>query len=1213
MNAVFSDAAFRDAMRGVKRYVLGPRIGSGGVGVVYEAVDLQTGEEIAIKTLARIGPESLRRFKDEFRSLTDLVHPNLVALYELDVAAGHWFFTMERVRGSHFLEHVRPEGKRHEPALREAMKQLFAGVSALHAQGKIHRDLKPSNVMIESGSRVVVLDFGLVAELDAATGTTDAEKLSGTAIYMAPECISRAPLTPAADFYSIGVMLYEALAGHPPYVGPTSEVLREKQRREPRRLREVVLDLPPDLDELCYRLLRTQPAMRPSAEEVAIAMGWSTLPGSLVRPARAVLVGRQSEARDLAAALDETREGKLITVCVYGQSGIGKSALVDHVATRFVRRLGALVFRGRCYERETMPYKALDAVVDGIARHMDELPEAELATLLPRDAWLLARVFPAMPGSSPPDGASSEILEPRELRRRTAQALASLLAHLAAQTPLVIAIDDVQWGDADSAALLVELFRSAPTLPLLLILCCRSPDFETSPFLRQFLRSDSPSGGRDIRRVELGALPDEEARWLVTAIAGDIGKVSASAIARHALGNPFLVHELSRSVSQMATDERGGDPFEAVLDARMAKLSEEARRLLEIVVVAGHPLEELTAAVAAGVAGQRWRALLGLRAERLVLSRGAEPGVLLEAYHDRIREAVLGRIPPETRRRHHLTLAETLRSEVRVDPERVVEHYVGAGRPGLAVPFAMLAAERAAQALAFSRAASLFELVLDHGAGIDRADILARLGRALSNGGRGGEAARRFEEAAREARQAKPESRAAADLLRLSAEQYLRSGFVDQGLSTMRDVLSSVGAKIPGTPAQAVLGILAHRAAMRLRGFEPPPSVSVTPQQRARLDAYWSAGLGLSMVDTIRSGLFQVRHQRLALATGDPLHVARAFASQIAFVASEGGSRNRARTKELLPRAESLAEAVGEPSLRALVALCGGVAAYFEHDFRRAWSSCRRAERICREQCVGVAWEITNTQIYGLWSLAQLGEMAELASLVPRMVAEARDRGDVFAATSLRLGLPNLIHLASDRPETALAEVEDAMRRWSATGFHSQHYFEILARTHVDLYRRDGAAAHARMEQAWPSLKRALLLRLQALRVELCHLRARAALAGAVDAPAARRAPLIALAERLSRRIEAEDFPSAPALAEALRAGVAVARGRDEEAFAALRTAVLGFERQGMMLLAATSRRAMGELSHDPGTCVAADAWMLSQGIASPERMTRLMLPSRSR
>lgn len=197
-------------------YRLLGQLGRGGMGVVYEALHVQRGDRMALKTLPSLDGAALHRFKREFRSLADVNHPNLIGLHTLEADGGQWFFTMDLVEGVDFLKYVRPNDSLDEARLRAALAQLVTGVIALHGHHIIHRDLKPPNVMVTHDGRVVVLDFGLVLELDSVgflSRTTD--KVAGTPTYMAPEQAAAGNVTAASDWYAVGVMLYEALAGKP--------------------------------------------------------------------------------------------------------------------------------------------------------------------------------------------------------------------------------------------------------------------------------------------------------------------------------------------------------------------------------------------------------------------------------------------------------------------------------------------------------------------------------------------------------------------------------------------------------------------------------------------------------------------------------------------------------------------------------------------------------------------------------------------------------------------------------------------------------------------------------------------------------------------------------------------------------------------------------------------------------------------------------------
>src|ERR1041384_2577683 len=172
-------------MLGGGRFEVRGTLGAGGAGVVYRAFDRQLQREVALKQLRQASGRDLYRFKKEFRSLADIVHPNLVALHELHEADGDWYFTMGLVVGGSFSDWVRPSAEAGPSRgradivsarvdvvrLHSALVQLVDALIALHRAGKLHRDLKPSNVMVTLTGRLALLDFGLIAGI--AEGNPD--------------------------------------------------------------------------------------------------------------------------------------------------------------------------------------------------------------------------------------------------------------------------------------------------------------------------------------------------------------------------------------------------------------------------------------------------------------------------------------------------------------------------------------------------------------------------------------------------------------------------------------------------------------------------------------------------------------------------------------------------------------------------------------------------------------------------------------------------------------------------------------------------------------------------------------------------------------------------------------------------------------------------------------------------------------------------------
>ena len=405
------------AFTGTERFSVVARLGAGGMGVVYRVLDNERGVHVALKCMKKLGASALVRFKNEFRALQDVHHPNLVRLGELVQKDEDWFFTMELIEGCDFLSYVRKGGvtgrktatlvttflesqsqigsgtdPTNNPALssqdaprrigtecieenlRSGLRQLTLGLQRLHQAGKVHRDIKPSNVLVSHTGRVVVLDFGLV--VDAQDSLWQDHHLVGTVGYMAPEQAAGTELGPKADWYSVGVLLYLSLTGYPP-LGAGGK---------PPAPASLDPTVPEDLSALCLQLIEKDPDKRAGAREILDVLqepiqetfsdGAASLPSS-------VFVGREKELAQLHKAFAASRQHAM-TVLVTGESGVGKSTLVQRFLEDIASRVSdALILEARCYEREVVPYKGVDGIVDAISQHLAHMPPSKAVPLLP--------------------------------------------------------------------------------------------------------------------------------------------------------------------------------------------------------------------------------------------------------------------------------------------------------------------------------------------------------------------------------------------------------------------------------------------------------------------------------------------------------------------------------------------------------------------------------------------------------------------------------------------------------------------------------------------------------------------------------------------------------------------------------------------------------------------------------------------------------------
>ncbi len=1263
---------------GTDRFLVQGRLGAGGYGVVYKVLDRERSAVVALKILHHVAPKSLYRFKQEFRALADVSHPNLVTLYELSSYGDQWFFTMELIEGVDFLSYVRQDrngdssgptrdrsaetspssarsferridvecGSASDPdaglnlgRVREALRQLADGVGALHAAGKLHRDIKPSNVLVTRDGRVALLDFGLVKELAPTHSHT--MEAAGTPAYMSPEQAVGRALTEASDWYNVGSMLYEALTGRLPFSGRILEVLQQKQEVEPPAPIDVQPDTPEDLSALCRDLLRRDPGQRPSGADVRRRLeGISAAPVAVSAPATAPVaphfVGRHRHLAALRDAYQTMKGGRAVTVAVHGGSGMGKSALVR----RFLEELKAtnaeaVVLSGRCYERESVPYKALDSLVDALSQYLRRLPSAHAEGFLPHDILALVRLFPVLRQVEAVARARRTVLEipdSQELRQRAFAALRELLVRLADRRPLVLFIDDLQWGDADSAALLEALLRPPDPPVLLLIGCYRGEEAGTSPLLRTVLPMRE-SVGPLVERRDIGVeeLDPPEARDLALALLGPDEpemRVRAEAIARESGGNPYFTEELVRfgqagggpaGDGVLAADtpaEPGAAEFtlDEVIEARVSRLPQPARRLLDVVVVAGKPVEVEVAYSACDLERDGPNVLAVLRSAHLVRTRRTPVRDEVESYHDRIRVAVVAHLAPEWSRHCHHRLALALLASGRADPETLAVHFQGAGDAQSAAESAAAAASKASEALAFDRAASLyrFALGLRREAGLEEGNLAVELGDALCNAGRGADAAQAYLSAVRGAG-----SLQAIDLHRRAAQQLLISGHIEDGLGVLNTVLVKLDMPLPETHRRALLSLLTRRVHITLRGlrFREREEALVAPQALLRIDTCWSVAIGISQVDMLRAADFQAHALLLALKAGEPYRVARALALEVAYVAM-GGSRSRRRTERLLGAARALTERVDHPHTTGLLTLMEGVAAWLDGGWKNARESCERAEATLRERCTGVVWETLMAQMFHLAALFFVGDVNELSRRLPILLKEAVERGDLLKATFLRIGYcSHVAWLAADDPQKARQELEAGLEGWRRGGFDYLQLWVRGARTDIALYSGEAEAVPEPVDAPWRPFARTLDRFVQAGFIRGLDSRARRRLAAAAEATGAgERNALLRGVDDHARTILREKTRWGDPLALLLQAGAAATRRDTERSRVLLDSAERGFAAADMALHATAVRRRRGEImAGDAGRdlVAAADAWMAAQGIRNPQRMTAMLAPGR--
>lgn len=1186
------------------RFELGEKLGEGGMGVVYAAFDRKRQAEIALKTLRIRDAEFLYLIKREFRALTDLSHPNLVTLHELVVDEELAFITMERVGGVHLLRWVRPGGTLDHQRLRDGLVQLVRGLHHLHRHGLVHRDVKPTNVMVTQDGRVKLLDFGLALAARSRPDPSDSFVV-GTLDYLSPEQASGQPVTAASDFFGLGVMLYEAMTAHTPWPDVDARrLLEDRSTAEPELAfgqSEEHSELA-SLDVLCLDLRLPDPGLRPGATEILRRLGASDL-GS-ASDNRSSFVGRTVERSRLAAAVEGGLQGRTPRLLlVRGESGTGKSAMSRALLDAHAEAHHGLILRGQCYERETVRYSGVDAVVDALRAYLLELEPDDLEQLLPGRAAALAVAFPVLEDLIAP--AASELpTDPLELQRAARNAFRNLIVELAKTQRVLLFIDDLHWCSDETTRLLLHLLRAPPDSGFVVIGTYRAEMLERSTSLAS-LRERSQA--RDnLWELDLGTLPYEDAcRLAATQLGLSVPDDLCDEIARESGGNPLFVEELARHAATDAVRGAGRLGLEAMTQTRVHGLPPTARELLSVLAVAGGPLTQRIAIEASSSPSDASESLAELRAQHFVRTFGPGPDDAFEVYHGRVRFAVLQLLSEEQRSGHHLALATTLQ-HADADAETLAFHFARCGRTDAAVTYLRQASQLAAQALAFRRAADLARQALDLLETSDdlvlRSALEAELGEALSNDGHGADAAEAY------LRAAATTSDDALELRRRGAEQYLRSGHAAEGLPLLTEVLEAVGLGLARSPKRAIGSWLLQRASIALIGtkFTPQSEAELDPLALLRVDICWTAATGLPAVDVLLGQDMQAKHLRLALRLGEPRRVARALSLEILYGATSG-TRNLERVNAVIARVGGIAEDVRSPHVDGLLALASGAACVYRGEFSESIEFLARAEDTFRNHCTGAAWELSFTNTFDVLARLYRGDFARLVATLEVATNDARARDDLFTMLMVRIGYDYLRHIIADQPDRARAQLEAAQAwRPEEAANPTFRFTMLMALGRIERYAGRRAEAYACFVEHHAAVRKSMMLTKQPFLLYFCFERGSGALWAAHAAQGAERESLLAVARKDCSKIRAEKTRWGTVFVGLLEGSMFAASGKLDLARKSLEAARAGAEACDMRLYAASAEVRRDELDarleHDFGA-------FETEGVAAPARMVNMHAP----
>ncbi|MFP5503257.1 MAG: protein kinase domain-containing protein, partial [Candidatus Sericytochromatia bacterium] len=568
------------------RYQVLRELGRGGMGVVHAVSDTLDGSrQLALKTIrqdAALTPHQRLRFKEEFRAMARLEHPNTVKVHDFGVLDAHsHYLTMEIVPGQELEALISDRGMPVEQACR-LLIQLLQALGFIHARGYVHRDIKAANIRVTEDGTLKLMDFGLMEPI----GQRSTRTITGTPGYMPPEVVTGGAICPASDLYSVGCLAMEMLTGRLPFTGTLSEVVRSHAGTPPEPLRSRRPELPEALERIVSRLLRKDPKDRYAAasEVVADLAGIAGLEvardtedqrRSFVRTSE--LVGREPERQALEAALAGLKERRSAALLIGAPAGVGKSRLLEKLLLT-AKLEGVMVLKGRCDDSGQAPYQAVGEALKPL-----------LALTSEADRSRHARAIACLRCTTQEE-VGQEALE---------EAIWAGIDEAAERAPLLWLMEDMHWADAPTLALVNKVIRRLADKPIMVVATFRDDEVEPgSPIWHTV--EDGAS-----RLLRLGPLSREEQRRMLEAMLGPTSMIEGfeGALYQATGGNAFFLTEVIRALleeGQLA--QRDGlwhfpahpdvltplQSIQATVCRRVRHLSPGARALAAAAAVIGH-------------------------------------------------------------------------------------------------------------------------------------------------------------------------------------------------------------------------------------------------------------------------------------------------------------------------------------------------------------------------------------------------------------------------------------------------------------------------------------------------------------------------------------------------------------------------------------------------------------------------------------------------
>lgn len=1214
-------------------FLLTNLIGKGGMGNVYNAIDLRSAAHVAVKVIRRMDSWSVYRFNEEFSWLSQLSHPHIVKLYDALSEADFRYFSMELVEGSPiraWFQQIAGESDRWE-RLQIVLSQAASAVAFLHENGAVHRDIKSSNLMITLQDKAILLDLGLAFrrnQHEDSLRAIDGSQLIGTLQYLPPETLQGQPPSEAGDWYSFGVMMFETMTGKFPPIEvevDTSRGSGKKYTVNTAQLTAELVGCPTNLANLCLDLLSISPQDRPDGACVSKQLGHDAVVPTAFEFREEDIVGREAANQYLDEGYRRTTSGDPVVRLIRGDSGLGKTTILSRWLTQLSRAHGeAIRLAIRCHRQDHTPLRALNLLVQELVTTLSNYPAELWGDLAVDGGCEIAQAFPQMERLTsvawPELDHTSSPVESAARRAAGLQALLGWISGLSHKRDLVIAIDDAQWADADSGRMLSQLFLASSDFRGMLILVDQGTDV-ASPLVDALAEGcglDAP----EWEEYHVPPLREDDCKNLVRVWANRVkhemsARIQADVVRRSG-GNPFLLQELFRMyVNSVVRHKLGEDTWFAasrgnagsIVQRRFSMLPERSEKILQYLAVADQPLGFHQLQIVSRVLpNQLLSELSSLSGQGWLRWNGTALDAEVEISHDRFREVILQAMPTERLHRRHFRVARALSSEVPPPWRRIGHHYSEARRFREAAACYMEGARAAAKKAAFSEALWMLERAFHPKAvrmQAEKEKALRLKADCLAGNGSSIAAAEIYDALFAEADHG--QDRLLLECM--AGEQWLRGGRLQLGLKRLQNALNKMQANPDDRRFLTRISLLFN--GLRLSRLTPSMGIfdhkdipfSTIEQCLNRVSG------PLGFLDSMLGGALITKLANLALQRGTLNDRALAIMRwSVVLCYSQRGRRKQSLA--WLRLSKKLARQSRDPSSQAKAHVAAFVWYSLQGRFRRSLVQFERARELFDSHRALDHWELGLMRWIEMNHCWYLGELKHLCAKTHEYRADASARNDDMAIFWMHVSGAHLVDLIEGNPARGMESIQLAESVVSAEPFQTPQVFLWMARVRQLLYGGDASQARELLLEKWPLLSGARVLNVSYYAWQIIPLRICCNLA-CLFAKLGRRDPLVRDTQHYLAKLRRFEEIAFVVNAEALSLVADVAAGHNvsDDTWKATRARLLSVD---LNLFATAIQWHRGaQLGGDEGQAICDEALLAlsSQGCADPKRLMEIILP----